>query len=49
MRASNTTPRRRNRLSEAEREPWQKLWGEVATTLARAQTDTTPAKKSVAK
>jgi hypothetical protein len=49
MRTSNTTPRRRNRLFEAEREPWEKLWDEVATTLARAQADTTPEKKSVAK
>jgi hypothetical protein len=37
------------KLSEAEREPWQKLWDDVATTLARAQADTTPEKKSAAK
>jgi tetratricopeptide (TPR) repeat protein len=36
-------------LPEAEREPWQELWDEVATTLARAQAGTTPEKKSAAK
>ena len=37
------------KLPEAEREPWQKLWDDVANTLARAQADTTPEKKSAAK
>jgi tetratricopeptide (TPR) repeat protein len=36
-------------LPEAERERWQKLWDDVANTLARAQTNTTPEKKSAAK
>ena len=37
------------RLPEAERQPWQKLWGDVAYTLARAQGNATPQKKSAAK
>ena len=37
------------KLPEAEREPWQKLWDDVANTLARAQANTTPEKKSAAK
>jgi tetratricopeptide (TPR) repeat protein/tRNA A-37 threonylcarbamoyl transferase component Bud32 len=32
-------------LPEAEREPWQKLWDDVADTLARAQARTTSEKK----
>ncbi len=38
-----------SKLSEAEREPWQKLWDDVAKTLARAEANTTPDKKSGAK
>jgi tetratricopeptide (TPR) repeat protein len=34
------------RLPEAERPGWQKLWDDVADTLARVQTKTTPEKKS---
>jgi serine/threonine-protein kinase len=34
------------RLPEAERQPWQKLWGDVASLLARAQVRTTPKKDS---
>ena len=37
------------KLPEAERQPWQKLWDDVANTLARAQASTTPEKKSAAK
>ena len=37
------------RLPEAERPAWQKLWGEVADTLARVQTKAPPEKKSGAK
>jgi hypothetical protein len=37
------------KLPEAEREPWQKLWDNVANTLAVAQADTMPEKKSGAK
>jgi serine/threonine protein kinase/tetratricopeptide (TPR) repeat protein len=33
-------------LPEAERQPWQKLWDDVARTLAQAQTTTVPEKKS---
>jgi tetratricopeptide (TPR) repeat protein/serine/threonine protein kinase len=33
------------RLPEGERQPWQKLWRDVADTLARAQGKTTPRKK----
>jgi tetratricopeptide (TPR) repeat protein len=36
-------------LPEAEREPWQRLWDDVATTLARTQAGTTPEQKSAAK
>jgi len=36
------------KLPEAEREPWQKLWDDVANTLARAPADTSPEKKSAA-
>jgi eukaryotic-like serine/threonine-protein kinase len=32
-------------LPESEREPWQKLWGDVADTLARAQGKSGPEKK----
>jgi hypothetical protein len=32
------------KLPEAERQPWQKLWEEVAATLARARRTTTPQK-----
>jgi hypothetical protein len=34
------------KLPETEREAWQKLWDEVANTLARAQANTTSEKKS---
>jgi tetratricopeptide (TPR) repeat protein len=34
------------KLPEAERQAWQKLWDEVAQTLARAQTATVPEKKA---
>ncbi len=34
------------KLPEAERQPWQKLWEDVAATLARAQRTTTPRRKS---
>jgi tetratricopeptide (TPR) repeat protein len=37
------------RLPEAERQPWQQLWDDVARTLARAQGKNTPQKKSAAK
>jgi hypothetical protein len=37
------------RLPEAERQPWQKLWDDVADTLARVQRKTPPEKKSDAK
>ena len=36
-------------LSESERRPWQKLWDEVADTLARARRKTTPEKSSGAR
>jgi tetratricopeptide (TPR) repeat protein/serine/threonine protein kinase len=34
------------KLPGAERQPWQQLWGDVASTLARAQAKTTPMKPS---
>ncbi len=34
------------KLPEAEREPWRKLWDDIANTLAQAQAKTTPEKKS---
>ncbi len=37
------------KLPEAERKPWQELWDDVANTLARAQANATPEKKSAAK
>jgi hypothetical protein len=37
------------RLPEAERPTWQKLWDDVADTLARVQTRAPPEKKSGAK
>jgi tetratricopeptide (TPR) repeat protein len=37
------------KLPEAERQPWQKLWDDVARTLARAQATTVPEKKPDAK
>jgi tetratricopeptide (TPR) repeat protein/serine/threonine protein kinase len=37
------------RLPEAERQPWQKLWDDVASLLARAQAKTTPEKTPGAK
>jgi serine/threonine protein kinase/Flp pilus assembly protein TadD len=37
------------KLPEAERPAWQKLWGDVADTLARVQTKAPPEKKSAAK
>jgi serine/threonine protein kinase/Flp pilus assembly protein TadD len=37
------------KLPEAERQDWQKLWGEVADTLARAEGKAVPAKKSESK
>jgi hypothetical protein len=33
------------KLPESEREGWQKLWADVAATLARAQEQGTPAEK----
>jgi hypothetical protein len=33
------------RLPEAERQPWQQLWSDVADTLARARAKTAPEKK----
>jgi hypothetical protein len=33
------------KLPESERQPWQKLWADVAATLARAQGKTMPEKK----
>jgi tetratricopeptide (TPR) repeat protein/serine/threonine protein kinase len=37
------------KLPEAERQPWEKLWKDVADLLARVQEKTTPEKKSGAK
>src|SRR5262249_20619851 len=37
------------KLPEAERQLWQKLWDDVATTLAQAQAKTTPTKQPNAK
>jgi hypothetical protein len=37
------------KLPEVERKPWQELWDDVANTLARAQTNAKPEKKSAAK
>jgi hypothetical protein len=37
------------KLPEPEREPWQKLWDDHASLLARAQAKTTPKKESGAK
>jgi hypothetical protein len=37
------------KLPDAERQPWQQLWDDVAGTLARAQARTTPEQKSDAK
>jgi serine/threonine protein kinase/tetratricopeptide (TPR) repeat protein len=37
------------KLPEAERQPWQKLWADVADLLARAQAKTRPQKKSAAR
>src|SRR5262249_10142561 len=37
------------RLPEPERQPWQKLWGDVAELLAGAQRKATPEKKSNSK
>jgi hypothetical protein len=37
------------KLAEAERQPWQKLWDDVARTLAQAQGKTTPEKQGDAK
>jgi len=37
------------RLFEAERQPWQKLWGDNAETLTRTQGKPTPQKKSAPK
>ena len=34
------------KLPEMERDPWQKLWDDVANMLARTQAETTPEKKS---
>jgi tetratricopeptide (TPR) repeat protein len=42
-------PEALGRLPEGERQPWQKLWADVADTLARAQRKTPPQKKSAAK
>jgi hypothetical protein len=37
------------KLPEMEREPWQKLWDDVAKTLKRTPVDTTPLKRFEAK
>jgi serine/threonine protein kinase/tetratricopeptide (TPR) repeat protein len=37
------------KLPQAERQPWEKLWADVANLLGKAQSKTTPAKKSAAK
>jgi hypothetical protein len=37
-----------SKLPEAEHKEWQKLWADVAATLARAQGQSTPAEKRVA-
>ncbi len=37
------------KLPEAERQPWQKLWADVADTLAKAQGKTGPEKKAYSK
>jgi hypothetical protein len=37
------------RLPESERQAWQKLWAEVADTLARAQETSTPEQKAGSK
>jgi serine/threonine protein kinase/Flp pilus assembly protein TadD len=37
------------KLPEAERQPWQKLWDDIASTLSRVQAKTTPEKKPDAK
>jgi hypothetical protein len=34
------------KLPEPEREPWRKLWADVAATLDRAQATGTPAQKT---
>ncbi len=47
--ASVRGPEALAKLPEAEREPWRKLWDDVANTLARAQPNTTPQKTSAAK
>ena len=39
-------PKALARLPEAERQAWQKLWADVADTLARAQGETAPQKKA---
>jgi tetratricopeptide (TPR) repeat protein len=36
-------------IPEAERQPWQKLWADVAATLARARQTATPEKKPAAR
>jgi hypothetical protein len=37
------------KLPEAERQPWQELWADVAATLARARQMATPEKKPAAR
>jgi len=37
------------KLPDAERQPWQDLWGRTTVTLARALGKTTPKKESEAK
>jgi tetratricopeptide (TPR) repeat protein len=37
------------KLPEAERQPWRKLWDDIASALSRAQAKTTPEKKPGAK
>jgi hypothetical protein len=39
------TPEMLAKLPEAERQPWQQLWNEVADRLKRAQGKVMPAKK----
>jgi hypothetical protein len=38
-------PKAPDRLPEAERQPWQQLWDDVAETLARARGKGAPEKK----
>ena len=42
-------PKALAKLPEAERRPWQKLWEDVADTLARSRGKAAPGRKSGAK